>query len=50
MSQLPPGYLMLPKWSRGSSRATLLGQCAPGIDSMCHCNVGWVGESWTPGV
>jgi hypothetical protein len=33
MSHLPPGYLVLPEWSRGSSRAMLLGRRAPGIDS-----------------
>jgi hypothetical protein len=33
MSHLPPGYLVLPKSSRGSLRAALLGRRAPGIDS-----------------
>jgi hypothetical protein len=42
MSHLPPGYRVLPKWSRRSLRAALLGRRAPGIDSMCHCNC-WAG-------
>jgi hypothetical protein len=42
MSHLPPRYRVLPKWSRGSSRAALLGPHAPGIDSMGHCKC-WVG-------
>jgi hypothetical protein len=50
MSHLPPGYLVLPKWLCGSSSATILGRRAPGIDSMCHYNVEWVGESLTLGV